>query len=503
MQHAHTPSTRSSFTLLQQLQWLLLYVLLLAILCTQMPAETLRLRQHEGFLLIGVLGIWRYGWAAVNMLRALVYRYIVFPRIRRAVTPDAAPLYILVLSYQIEPTIFRRCYAALISEAMVAKRPITIVAAVGTQQEQQQLDSLFAHLGGRTNPVLTLIMLLQRGAGKRVAMAEGLRAITRLLPPADAEVILMDGDTVVQPGIFRKTSGFFKSLPTLGAFTVDNTAVTSGTKVVQEWYTLRLTQRHILMCAQSLSRRVLCLTGRYSVFRGSIALSPHFINRLEHDVIEHWHHGSIPLLTGDDKSTWFTLLENQWDMLYVPDVRVQCLEQQQQKNFLLHSLPLMHRWFGNMLRNNSRAIALGWQRMPLFTWWSLIDQRLSMWTALSAPLAVLLLALFASYGYAWLYVTWVLFSRFLYGVLLGVVRQRFSPLYPLLLFYNQVVGSLVKIHTYYRLPRQRWAQRQPGILATVMNNRQEWFAAFCEVSALSGYAFALALILNLLSLPSL
>ena len=140
------------------------------------------------------------------------------------------------------------------------------------------------------------------------------------------------------------------------------------------------------MSSLSLSRRVLCLTGRFSVFRANVALDTAFIDRLQVDILNHWRLGKLPMLTGDDKSTWYHCLKDGWAMIYLPDTYVSCMEELPKGGFLNASARLMQRWFGNMLRNSDRAILLGPRRMGLFTWWCLVDQRLSMWTSLTGPI---------------------------------------------------------------------------------------------------------------------
>ena len=54
----------------------------------------------------------------------------------------------------------------------------------------------------------------------------------------------------------------------------------------------------------------------------------------------------------------------------------------------------MRRWFGNMLRTNGRALALSPTRIGPFAWWSILDQRVSMWTTLTAPVGIVLFSVF-------------------------------------------------------------------------------------------------------------
>ena len=71
----------------------------------------------------------------------------------------------------------------------------------------------------------------------------------------------------------------------------------------------------------------------------------------------------MQLLTGEDKSTWFWLLNADYRMLYLPDVQVTTIEHPPSRWLLPASTQLMLRWFGNMLRISFRAIALGPRRI--------------------------------------------------------------------------------------------------------------------------------------------
>lgn len=119
----------------------------------------------------------------------------------------------------------------------------------------------------------------------------------------------------------------------------------------------------------------------------------------------------------------------------------------------------MRRWYGNMLRNNGRAIALGPGPMGFFTWWCLLDQRVSMWTSLVGPGVVLLLSIAHQWSFIVGYLCWIMIVRLLVSVVLGLYRRRFSPLWPLLLYYNQVVGAFVKTHVSCRLNQQKWIRQ--------------------------------------------
>ena len=61
-----------------------IYLLVLIALAYQLPAEWWDAASPEYLFLIGAIGLWRYGWGAVNVVRGLIYMRIVFPRIRES-----------------------------------------------------------------------------------------------------------------------------------------------------------------------------------------------------------------------------------------------------------------------------------------------------------------------------------------------------------------------------------------------------------------------------------
>src|SRR3546814_12331773 len=87
----------------------------------------------------------------------------------------------------------------------------------------------------------------------------------------------MDGDIRLPASTVRRSLSFFLLEHDLGALTTNNRAVVAGGDVTTEWYDLRYAQRHMLMCSLSLSRRVLVLTGRYSVVRADLCTRPAFL----------------------------------------------------------------------------------------------------------------------------------------------------------------------------------------------------------------------------------
>ena len=407
---------------------------------------------------LGTVATWRYSWAAINLARAVAYQFAVFPRLRRSLPAgaNASHIYVVVLSYRMGAEINAAVYGALISDLKRHGRPATVVACISDPVDFDLLKA-FQELGK-----VRLIPLQQSNQGKRDAMERGLALLAQSNPPSGAILALMDGDTVIPEGTFDRTVPFLVADLELGALTTDNIPLVAGPAIAREWYRLRMRTRHELMSSLSLSERVLVLTGRLSLFRAEIALSPGFIAAVGHDGAYHWRLGRIGMLTGDDKSTWFCTLRRGWKLMYVPDVVVYCLEKPPRRGFCDSTIALMLRYFGNMARNNMRAIQLGPQRVGWFTWLVLLDQRVSPWTSLWGPLSAVALALFYDKRVLAIYVCWVLLTRTAQCAIFGLFRLTFHPLFPFLQFYNQIVGAALKVAVFFNPDKQSWTRQLTG-----------------------------------------
>jgi glycosyltransferase Alg8 len=217
-----------------------------------------------------------------------------------------------------------------------------------------------------------------------------------------------------------------------------------------------------------------------SMFSAEIICNPDFIKQVESDSIDHWRMGRYKFLTGDDKSTWFWVLKNRYRMLYVPDTKILTVEHPPAKNFFKASSLLMFRWFGNMLRTNGRALKLGPWRIGLFTWWCVLDQRISMWTSLTGPVFALMFTFKYSPVFLLTYFVWIGFTRWIMALMLLAARPVLSWRYPFLLYYNQIWGSLIKTYVFFRLDRQSWT-RQKTKLRRNLSPAQQLYINFSSV----------------------
>ena len=421
--------------------------------------------KNETFIVIGVFAIWRYGWQAIHYIRAAIYRIYLYPKLvsLASALPDNKKypehIYFIIPSYNEEPWVSREALHSVFSELGHIPTGATIIVATGSDEDDAIISSIY-----ESHPVKYKVdLILQRQSqGKRIAMGHALRSAARRYNQhandPNSVTIFMDGDTFLMPGTLQKVLPFFSLLPKLGALTTNEVAfINTESSWYKAWFNLKFGQRHLLFQSHSLSKRVLTLTGRFSTFRSSIVMQEDFIKQIEHDVITHWRHGKFRFLMGDDKSSWYYLLKNGWEMLYLPDVLCYSLESRD-ADFMNISLSLPYRWYGNTLRNNERALAIGWHKIGLFIWICILDQRISMWTSLVGLTGAIILSIFKSFIYLPLFLSWVCFVR---SVQISVIAFMGHPVnlrtIPLML-YNQWIGALIKIHAYFNLSNQKWSK---------------------------------------------
>jgi glycosyltransferase Alg8 len=129
---------------------------------------------------------------------------------------------------------------------------------------------------------------------------------------------------------------------------------------------------------------------------------------------------------------------------------------------------------------------------------------MSMWTSLVGFFVALLAGVFIS-GYALLlYALWILTTRYVLTLSLLAARPRVSVFYPFLLYFNQIFGSLIKVHVTFRLDRQKWT-RQKTISANVAKRpliASNLMSAYMHSVALIAFVSVLAWSMKILPTPN-
>lgn len=424
--------------------------------------EELHALGAEVLVVISGFALWRYGWQLVHYLRAGWYAGWHYPWLRIAARqvaqgrPWPKRVYVVVPSYLEEAWISQQAMQALMANLLELPSHATVIVAGGSDRDEQVIAAACQPwlASGRIE-----LVFQRQSQGKRIAMGHALRAVARrYVDEPDSVTVFMDGDSWLEPHSLARVLPFFMAYRDLGAVTTNEQAcIPGGGAWYRDWFDLKFGQRQVLFQSHSLSHRVLTLTGRFSVFRTSIVVSEDFLRLMENDTIEHWLHGRFRFLMGDDKSSWFHVLRSGWRMLYLPDVTCVSLESRNE-HFLKASTNLPYRWFGNTLRNNPRALALGPGRTGWFIWLVLLDQRLSMWTSLVGIAGAIVLGFTHSWLYVPLYVAWAVIVRSLQLLVIAwhghAVSMRTIPI----MLYTQWVGSLVKIKAWHHLADQNWSK---------------------------------------------
>jgi len=145
-------------------------------------------------------------------------------------------------------------------------------------------------------------------------------------------------------------------------------------------------------------------------------------------------------------------------MLYVPDAMTYTVEYIEGTG-LDRMVQNFRRWSGNMLRNGSRAMALGPRKVGFFIWWCLLDQRIAMWTMLVSPILALLASSLHSMKYIISYTIWIAVSRMMLSLVLFFYSRRVNLAFPFILYFNQLINAGVKVYCLFRLSKQRWSNR--------------------------------------------
>jgi glycosyltransferase Alg8 len=484
--------------------YFLILVLLVLIGAFMLPYELFDPYQDKLIFVLGVVGIWRYGWFFTNIIRSLIYRKIKFPALRKVEEKagdeiDPEHVFLLVTTFRISTYVSVEVYRSVIQEAINCGYNVTIIASIVEVSEEKLVRDIFLLL----NPPERVKLVISRikGSGKRDGLAVGFRVVANApVNLYNSVMAVIDGDSVLSPGSVRKCARLFALDENLGALTTDEDAVLAGndraTNIYRRWYRLRFAQRNVSMSSLALSNRILTLTGRMSMFRAHLVADREFVETVQRDYIEHWRLGRFQFLTGDDKSSWYYIMKNGWNTIYVPDVVITTYEEIPHKNFFIGSLMLMQRWFGNQYRTNSRALKIPRKVLGNYAWYALWDQRFTMYTA---PFG-LLTAIFATMHWGFhiflTYLWWVLLTRLLMVFAYRTSRKNILPSWVFLLYYNQIVGSIVKIYIWHHLYKQSWTRQ--GTKAKAGDKFLAWYYVVSSNGALLFSLLTFIIIINFL-----
>jgi mannuronan synthase len=427
-----------------------------------LPASTWGPETRHLIAATGLIGAWRFSWWLTHLVRAQIYQRHTFPPLRAQASAlwdsgwRPGRIHICMTTFRERRDTAEAVVRGICNEIRATGRPATIWIGSAEAADEATLVQHFKLVGDDLD--IDLRIIRQQQPGKRVALSLLFRAVAREGLGADDCVVSMDGDFILEPGCITRCLPLFALNPDLHAVTTDEDVIVIGPRWLQSWLSMRFAQRRIGMQSHSLSGRVLTLTGRFSVFRATHITRESFIRLIEADHLHHWLWGRFRFLSGDDKSTWFGLLQQGVTMLYVPDARgitIEAIEGSGHRRMVEN----LRRWSGNVLRNGWRAIQLGPFRMPPFIWWCLVDQRIAIWTTLLGPLLAITGALRIGLAFLAAYAIYVALTRLMLALVLFAYSPRIDMNYIWCLYLNQLVNAAVKLYTMWRLPQQKWANR--------------------------------------------
>ncbi|MDC7789440.1 glycosyltransferase [Rhodoplanes sp. TEM] len=459
-------------------------------------------------IVIGGLGLWRFGWWTTHAVRAWIFGRFVYPMMRatadRVWASGVRPnrVHFMMTTFRERPEITTDVVRSIVAEVRATALPATIWLGSGDASDEDLVAALVTREAADLD--LDLVIARQDRPGKRYAIGIALRAMRRARVPADDVVVFMDGDAIIAPGMLAKCVPLFMADPDLQALTTDEEVVVHGPRWVALWLTMRFAQRRMAMQSHALAGKVLTLTGRLSMFRGNHVTRSEFITILEEDHLEHWLWGRFRFLSGDDKSTWYYMLRHGAKMTYVPDALSLTIEHIEGTGYE-RMVQNLRRWSGNMLRNGSRAIALGPRRVGFFIWWCVVDQRIAIWTMLVSPILAVLAAVFVTPAFAVTYVVWILITRLAQAMVLWCHSREVHLSYPLLLYVNQFVNAAVKVYCLFRLSKQRWTNRgdqKAGFSNGAVDTLRTAAAAYLTVVAMSALVLVIVAYSGVIHLPS-
>lgn len=483
--------------------WMCLFGLI-AILASSVDLIYLDPDHTKFIFLIGAVGLWRYSNAVMHYLRGMYFLHWRFPKMRAEVDASGdeflpSHIYMVVTSFRIPPETTYKVYRSVFQECQRLSVPVTVIVSIVEKADERLIQEIMEAEVSDPEQV-KLIVVRARGTGKRDGLAHAFRALSRQMPDRNSVVGVVDGDTQLLPGCVENAVKFFGYLPTVGGITTNEFCEVEGGKFIREWHTMRFVQRHINMCSMALSKRVMTMTGRLSFFRAEAIVDADFIKDVQADFLNHWRLGRFQFLTGDDKSSWFSLMSQGWDTFYVPDSDTLTIEHPPDSNFFRATRQLMYRWYGNSLRQNFRSVKLlGWRRLGLFTTYVLYDQRISMWTCLLGLVTTFIAAMLYSVDFLLVYLLWIAISRTIVTLLFLFSGHKVDPMYPLALYYNQIVGSVMKVYSMFHMDQQSWT-RQKTKLDSGSGNIDKllnwWSSKVMLFSSISIFLGVVALILD-------
>lgn len=205
-------------------------------------------------VVLGTLGLWRFGWWFTHALRAQVYARTKWPGMRKRADElwDAGwrpkRLHIQMTTYYEEPSITKRVVGSILGQIKREGIPTSLYIGTGSAYDEQIIrDFVETYAQDIPDDLAELIFIRQNQPGKRMAIGLILRAISRSGASPDDLVIFMDGDALFGDNVLRKTLSMFGSDRELQALTTDEEVICYGPQWIAKWLDMRFAQRRLAM----------------------------------------------------------------------------------------------------------------------------------------------------------------------------------------------------------------------------------------------------------------
>lgn len=441
------------------------------------------------FYIIGVAGALSWLVKITHILRIIIYRKLMVPHILSR--PDdplqcIREFYVVVPTYKEKEWITYAVFRSISIETAKVDFPVTIIVNTPDETDVQNIRETLAEYPLKEN--VKLVTLSQVGKGKRSALAESLKYIKTQAHFENSAVALMDGDCIWGNDLLANVFPFFNKNPRLGGITTNEELICFGSLFYEKWFDYRLAFRDFYMCSHSFGKRTLCLTGRFAVIRSEIALRDDFIWIVENDCMEHWLWGHIKFLGGDDKSTWFWIYKNGYqvnkdELLYLPKALVYTLECINGENGFMRSQKNLKRWFTNTARNNTRSLMVTpVKQAPFFIWLCILMQRITMYSNFLGITTALVLCIQTDIMYLPAFLYLCILQALLATIIFSINRKRFLYWGIYIQIVNQWIGTFVKMWAFSHIAQQKWVHRggqKTGVKGkNLMNHIKSFYAQY-------------------------
>jgi glycosyltransferase Alg8 len=415
---------------------------------------------------IGILGGIRLFIRFLHIARVIIYKIILFPRLKREASTSFSNiknLFVIVPTYMEKDWITYSVFKSIILESAKVLIHVTVVVCTNDPGDRKNIHDILEEFPLADNTDMHIIN--QTKTGKRNALADSLCFIRTIAKEPERSLIaLMDGDAIWGKNLLLKTLPYFEVNPRLAGVTTNEEIISFGSDFYEHWFDFRLSIRDYYMSSHSFSKKILCLTGRFSVIRGDIGVRDDFIEIVGNDSMNHWLWGYVKFLGGDDKSTWFWIyknghLINKNEFMYIPDATaytIECINE----NGVMRTLKNLKRWFTNTARNNTRSLLIPpFVRTPFFIWFCILSQRLTMFTNFIGVITAITLSIFVNIIFlpAFLYV--FLLGSFFINIVISISRKRMLYHGIYIRFFDQFVGTVVKLWAFSHMAQQKWLHR--------------------------------------------